>query len=153
MNSIAEIEASTGILLPVEYKNFVHSVANYTERYFKDDDEDDDFPGRPWFLWSIDRLSEVLEMKGVGSEPMFRALSLYTKVFSEFTSEDTTYSPDGDIPIERVARGFVIGKENGDYLYLDSSDNFSVWIYYHDGGDVKRISVSFEAWLNESNPA
>ena len=153
MNSVEEIERSEGIQLPDCYKSFICSIADYAERYFKEDDDEDNYPGRPWLLWGLDRLSETLDMKGVGSEPMFKALALYTKVFNEFTSEQEVYSPQGSISIERVAKGFVIGEENGDYLYLDPSDSFSVWIYYHDGGDVKRLSASYEAWLSESEPA
>lgn len=154
MRTIEEIENSEGLRLPNSYKRFVGSIADFTERYFKeDDDEDDDYPGRPWFLWGVDRLSEILEMRRVGVEPMFRSLALFTKAFSEFTSEKEVYSPEGPISLERVAKGFVIGEENGDYIYLDPLDEYSVWFYYHDGGDVKKVSSSFETWLSASTAA
>ncbi|MEW8042392.1 MAG: hypothetical protein AB2540_13800 [Candidatus Thiodiazotropha endolucinida] len=126
MNSIDDIEKAYGRALPNSYKSYINDVPDYAERYFKDDDEDDDFPGRPWFLLGVHRLSENLDMKGVGVEPMFSALRLYTKVFQEFSAADKVYSPQGNIPVQRVAEGFVFGEENGDYVYMDPSDSFSV---------------------------
>jgi len=61
---------------------------------------------------------------------------------------DWTESNVGNIKLERVESGFVIGSEDGDYLYLDSTDNHSVWIYYHDGGDVLRVAESFSDLVN-----
>ena len=64
----------------------------------------------------------------------------------EFTGENHVYTSTGTIPKERVFEAFVIGEDNGDYLYLDPSDNYSVWIFHHDGCDVKKVANSFDSW-------
>jgi hypothetical protein len=32
-------------------------------------------------------------------------------------------------------------------VFLDPTDEYSVWIWYHDGSDVERLADSFEQWL------
>ena len=153
MKTIEAVEKAYGRTLPADYKAFVRGIDDYAERYFKDDDWDDDFPGRPWFLWGVGRLGNPLVMRDVGTEPYFKALMLYTKMYADLRSSHAVSSPEGDLPVERVAGGFAFGQENGDYIYMDPSDGFSVWIYYHDRGDVQWTSPSFSAWFTESEDA
>ena len=59
------------------------------------------------------------------------------------------YSPNGFIPSDRVKNGFVFGEDNGDYLYFDPEEDYSIWVYHHDGGDVERISHNFKYFLKK----
>ena len=134
--------------LPNSYLNFLKENPDGSEVVFnhnKEDDPDDD--GKYWQIIGEAELLKSFEMNDVGTAQHFESLKLYVKVFREFAYSDKTDSNVGDIPLDRVEHGFVIGEENGDYVYLDSFDNFSVWIYHHDGGDVTRIADSFEEFL------
>jgi hypothetical protein len=33
---------------------------------------------------------------------------------------------------------------------LDPADEYTVWQFHHDGGDVERISKTFKAWLKQA---
>lgn len=43
-----------------------------------------------------------------------------------------------------------IAEDNGDILYLDSLDNFSVWIYMHDSSESKHLENSFDLSFAEA---
>jgi len=56
----------------------------------------------------------------------------------------------GDIQksfLERTQFLVAIAEDDGDILYMDASDNFSVSVYMHDSGESKRLEDSFEDWL------
>ena len=86
-------------------------------------------------------------MSRVGNAPAHRKLELYLTCYREFSNSELVHSFEGRLPISRVANGFVIAEENGDLLYLDPADNFSVWIFHHDSSDVKKVSNSIAGWL------
>jgi len=138
--------------LPEDYVQFLREHADGDEHCFNEfgesGDEDED---RPWNLMGIAELQKEWEMKGVGTAANYNSLSLYVQCYAEATELDTIESDDGPIALSRVSNGFVIGDENGDYLYLDAEDNFSVWIYYQDGSDVLRVGDSFGAWRAKTN--
>ncbi len=121
--------------LPDSYLNFLTENLNGTEIEFEE---------RYWNIMGESELLESWEMNGVGTAKNFECLKLYVQVQREYGQGEYTTSNIGNVELKRVEHGFVIGDENGDYLYFDPSDNYSVWIYYHDGGDVLRISDSFE---------
>lgn len=134
--------------LPNSYVKFLDENPNGCEQPFNEyKDEEPDFEGRYWDLMGKEELLISWEMKGVGTARNFECLRLYVSLQKEHGQKEYTTSNVGQIPLERIESGFVIGHENGDYLYLDSDDNYSVWIYYHDGGDVLRISDSFEEFI------
>ena len=135
--------------LPDFYKTFLENNPNGSEKsYNVHKEEDPDFDGRYWNLFGKTELLESWEMNGVGIAKNFECLKLYIKLQKEYGVGEYTTSNIGRVSITRVESGFVIGTENGDYLYLDKSDNYSVWIYYHDGGDVLKITDSFEAFIS-----
>lgn len=136
--------------LPESYVKFLTDNPNGTEvAYNEYSDEDPDYEGRYWNIMGKSELLESWEMNGVGKAMNFECLKLYVQVQKEYGQGEHTNSNVGKIPLDRVESGFVIGDENGDYLYLDPKDNYSVWIYYHDGGDVLRISDSFNEFIND----
>lgn len=136
--------------LPADYLNFLKANPNGTEITFNAyEDDDPDFEGVCWNIMGEAKLLRSWEMKGVGTAMNFECLKLYIKLQREFAINDATASNVDNVALSRIEAGFVIGEENGDYLYLDPSDNFSVWIYYHDGGDVLRVADSFGAFLGD----
>jgi hypothetical protein len=135
--------------LPETYKKFLDENPNGSEQAFNEyKDEDPDFEGRYWNLMGKNELLESWEMNGVGAAKNFECLRLYVQVQKEYGQGESTKSNVGKISLTRVESGFVIGDENGDYLYLDPSENYSVWIYFHDGGDVLRVADSFEEFIS-----
>lgn len=136
--------------LPQDYLGFLKENPQGTEISFNEyPDEGPDDEGRYWDIMGESELLQSWEMRGVGTAMNFESLKLYVQVQREFAFDDNTTSNVGDVELNRVAAGFVIGSENGDYLYLDPSDNFSVWIYYHDGGDVLRVADSFREFIGD----
>jgi len=134
--------------LPPAYLQFMEEHPNgLTVAFNAYEDENPDFDGRHWSLMGKAELTEAWEMNGVGTARNFECLRLYVQLQKEYGQGDFTSSNTGEVALTRVESGFVIGQENGDFLYLDRSDNYSVWIYYHDGGDVTRIADSFEKFI------
>tara|TARA_Y100000296_G_scaffold58349_1_gene67204 strand:+ start:1203 stop:1664 length:462 start_codon:yes stop_codon:yes gene_type:complete len=146
--NIAEIQKERAIDLPKDYLEFLSNIDAGEDYYFNDDPEEyPDFEGRCWAFLDEELLCENIEMSRVGEAPAHRQLELYLKCYKEFSNSNLVHSSEGHLPIERVANGFVVAEENGDLLYLDSADNFSVWIFHHDGSDVKKVSSSISDWL------
>ena len=135
--------------LPKDYLAFLSSHPAGDEKTFNEYPEHDPtFEGRTWWLMSRSELEKEWEMNGVGTAANYACLKLYIALQREFATSENTPSNVGNIAFCRVEKGFVIGTENGDYLYLDPTDDHSVWIYFHDGGDVLRIADSFTAFMH-----
>ena len=111
-----------------------------------------DFEGRRWEFQDITGLSKTITVGGAGEEPFHSCVQLFAKLHLGFTGADYVDSNTGPIDPERVFGGFAIAYDNGDYLYLDPFDSFSVWIFHHDGADVQFVANDFETWLYESKP-
>ena len=56
----------------------------------------------------------------------------------------------GELSPDRVRDGFVIGKSDKDFLYLDMKDGYSVWVYYYESGTLQRLEDSFDGWLKNT---
>ena len=140
MNTIDILEKNIGFTLPEGYKRYISDIDTYKYVEFQGDSE-----SRDWYLYGIKELTNEVKVSGSGKEPFYRCLGLFLKCYFDFIGKRKMIkSPVGYIEPERVEGAFVIGEENGDYLYLDSKENFSVWIYYHDGSEVKRLSPNFK---------
>ncbi len=132
--------------LPKSYLDYL-SLEDTLELIVDEHDNVDKYENRPWNLMSQSVLIETMEMRDVGSAKNFECLKLYVKLFIEFSNSDSIDSNVGDIQKSRIENSFVFAEENGDYLYFDPEDGYSIWIYYHDGGDVKKVSNSFQELL------
>ncbi|MCU8014199.1 SMI1/KNR4 family protein [Shewanella sp. SM74] len=151
---ISELQKERGIELPSDYLEFVAGIDAGEDYCFNEfPDEYPDFEGRCWAFFDEELLCENIEMSGVGNAPAHRQLELYLKCYQEFSNSEFVHSSEGKLPINRVANGFVVAEENGDLLYLDPEDNFSVWIFHHDGSDVKKVSNSMSEWLARTTNA
>ena len=143
---LREIEKETNVTLPQRYFNLIDNLDNNIKFYFNDYKDLPNFEGRLWALKSPQNLKEEIKVFGSGKEPFHHCLGLFLSTHLEFTGENHVYTSTGTIPKERVFEAFVIGEDNGDYLYPDPSDNYSVWIFHHDGCDVKKVANSFDSW-------
>ena len=149
--SIESIQIERQMNLPQGYLNLLSSLNEADEYFFNEDSEDtSDFEGRCWCFLNEDGLTEEIDMKGVGQSFAHKQRELYIKCFSEFSNDQYVTSPKGRISLERVINGFVIAEDNGDLLYLDQLDDFSVWIFHHDGCDVMKVADSIENWLSRA---
>ena len=152
--NIAKIQVERGLSLPSDYLDFLMTIEGGEDYCFNEyPDEYPDFEGRCWAFFDEELLSENIDMLQIGTAPTHRQLELYLKCYQEFSNSNFVHSSDGMLPIERVASGFVIAEENGDLLYLDPEDQFSVWIFHHDGSDVKKVSESISKWLAQATIA
>jgi len=145
---IDKIQAERGFTLPDDYLELLSNIDAGEDYCFNEyPDEDPDFEGRCWEFLGEGLLVENIEMSGVGNVPAHKQIELYLKCYQEFTSSNMVSSSNGNIPLERVSNGFVVAEENGDLLYLDPQDDFSVWIFHHDGSDVMKVSNTISDWL------
>ena len=130
--------------LPGSYLQFLDENPEGTQIETSEYDD-----ARTWTMMGQTALLKRWTMKGIGEAANYECLKLYTYIEGENLGELYAHSPHFDpVKLDRVARGFVIGHENGDYLYLDPESDFSIWAYYHDGGEVTKISGSFNQFLN-----
>ena len=82
-----------------------------------------------WELETLDGLSKTIEIDG-RHLPYYRQLEAFADTASQHLKKN----------LERPFNGLTIGtNESGDLLYLDPRDEYSVWIFHHDGGDVDGI--------------
>tara|TARA_R110000737_G_scaffold348057_1_gene381060 strand:- start:45 stop:506 length:462 start_codon:yes stop_codon:yes gene_type:complete len=149
--SIQSIQVERGLSLPQEYLKLLSSLDEADEYCFNEYPQDDpDFEGRCWCFLNEDELNEEIDMRGVGKSPAHKQLELYIKCFIEYSDNQFLTSPNGRVPIQSVINGFVIAEDNGDLLYLDPLDDFSVWIFHHDGSDVMKVANSIGDWQSRA---
>lgn len=111
------------------------------------------YDARTWNMMGKEELLKRWTMDGVGEAANYECLKLYTQVQGEHSEDIYAHSAHfGRVKLERVAKGFVIAHENGDYLYIDPECSFSLWAYYHDGGGITKVSGSFDKFLKEKKP-
>mgnify|MGYP003626210252 FL=1 len=149
--SIQSIQVERGLSLPQEYLKLLSSLDEADEYCFNEYPQDDpDFEGRCWCFLNEEELNEEIDMPGVGKSPAHKQLEIYIKCFIEYSDNQFLTSPNGRVPIQCVINGFVIAEDNGDLLYLDPLDDFSVWIFHHDGSDVMKVANSIGDWQSRA---
>lgn len=136
---IEQIEREIGKSLPLSYKNLLSGIGDYC--YINYNEFRDEFPddsGVSWFFWSEERLNEPTIIDGATktrrSWEILRSYNEIKAVAQETFSDHINFL-------------VAVAEDNGDILYLDARDNFSVWIYMHDSGESKRLEDSFDAWM------
>ncbi len=144
MENIDSIEQHLGINLPETYKRYISSIENYRLVEFKGQSEK-----RDWYIYGVESLTEGVILDKNESVPFHSCLGAYLKSYFEFIGKKRMIKSvqQGYVEPERVAKGFVIGTDNGDYLYLDPSEGYSVWVFYHDGTDIKRLTHNFKYFV------
>ena len=149
--NIAEFQTPHNLTLPAEYLKLLDSPRILGEFWFSVDGDPE--YATPWALRSFQGLQKSCRIHGAGEEPFFRILRLYALIEKEHSLMNGLPGDEKEvISFARFEKAFCIGEENGDHLYLDVEDDYSVWIYFHDGGDVSKVATSFDAWLNRTSP-
>ena len=121
--------------LPNEYLNFL-STHSGSQPY--------EYDHVTWWIATSNELHEQVNIDGKDF-PFINQLRGYVSTLKGFFGED--FMPNENYSLSRLEEGIAIADGNGDVLFLDPKDNFSVWHFYHDGGDVERVSSSFSQWL------
>lgn len=93
-------------------------------------------------LFSPSELFENLEMNYVGSAKNFECLKLFIQ-FQRNPGYADIENPLSELDMINVENGLVIGGDYDGYLYLDNSDNDSVWIYFPENGHILKVADSF----------
>jgi len=125
--------------LPTEYRTFLESHTG-KQPY--------EFEGVDWWLATSDKLLENVNIDG-NEYPYIQQLRGYASTIAELFGGDATTDDDGnDFTFARLEAGLAFATGNGDVLFLDPSDGFSVWCFHHDGGDVENHAASFGDWIS-----
>ncbi len=128
--------------LPAEYVAFLESHSG--DQPYEYDDVDG------WWLATSGELLESINVDGV-EYPSIHQLRGYTATLREVFPGDATTDDNGEeYAFDRLAAGLAIGDNNGDALFLDPSDKFSVWCFRHDGGYVEKFEKTFAKWLSKA---
>lgn len=121
--------------LPVEYLNFMEENPEGYNLILTSKLEE-------IVLFGESDLVENIEMTGVGSAKNFECLKLFIRFQREIGYADTD-DVLSELEMKNVENGFVIGGDYDGYLYLDHSDDHSVWIYFPENGQIQKIADSF----------
>jgi hypothetical protein len=128
--------------LPAAYTTFLETHSG-TQTY-----EYDDVDG--WWLATSAKLLEDVNIDGK-KHPYIHQLRGYTATLRDVFPGDATTDDNGEeYAFDRLEAGLAIGEQNGDTLFLDPSDEFSVWCFRHDGGYVEQLEKSFAKWLSNA---
>jgi hypothetical protein len=150
---LAEIESRVGVRLPDAYREFV--LSDGAGGHYR-------FAGRRWFLAPLTEtdsvsddapptLSSIVTVSGKEA-PFTGVLELHAQTLSELIGVYTSDANSNSYGVKRLSGGIAIGEAEGDILYLDRFDRFSVWCYYPKNGDVELLAKTFEKWLETAAP-
>lgn len=79
-------------------------------------------------------------------------LQAYANSVGEYVGKETEDQDGEPYALEQLAAGLAIGDNNGDVIFLDPADAYSVWLFHHDGTDVERLADTFQEWLERADP-
>ncbi len=109
-----------------------------------------DSKGVEWWLATSKELSKKVNIDGK-QYPYINQLLGYTNTLKEMLGGDATTDEDGnEFSFSRLEAGLAFATGDGDVLFFDPSDNYSVWCFCHDGGDVERQSPAFGDWISSA---
>lgn len=129
--------------LPAAYKKFLKTHDGETEYIF------DDVDG--WRFFTTEELTEIIRVDRQKVMNIHQ-LQAFAKSVQDYVGEETEDQDGEPYALERLAAGFAIGDNNGDVIFLDPEDSYSVWLFHHDGADVERLADSFQEWLEMAVP-
>ncbi len=84
--------------------------------------------------------------------PNIFQLSAYAKSLREYVGDELEDQDGEPYSVDRLSAGLAVGDNNGDVIFLDAEDSYSVWMFHHDGADVERLANSFHEWLEAAKP-
>jgi len=128
--------------LPSDYLEFLKSHDGESSYTFGELDS--------WWLSTEEALLQTVNFDGQKRPAIYMLQSVVVSL-KKHGEVDAVEDQDGEeFSLDRLAGGLAIGDNNGDVMFLDPSDGFSVWLYHHDGFDVERLAGSFSEWLGEA---
>lgn len=149
---LTDIEKSLGMQLPNAYKKLVAQIDDFRYVSFNEfplEHENDE--GVPWFFWGEARLFVLVHMEGARSRPAWQQLASFAEIDRNHRGRKAIPCGDGRTrAFAHLETSVAMAEDNGDILYLDVLDGFSVWVYLHASGEVKKIAESFGQWLEVS---
>lgn len=105
-----------------------------------------DYGGRHWRPYTRDRLAEIIPHRR--REAAFPYAHETARHADSLRTADAAHGGDASavlyeqgFTLDRLARGFCFGHENGDPLFVDAETGW-VYVYYHDGMDVEQVAES-----------
>ena len=124
--------------LPAAYLAFLEQHDGDTYYLFNDIDG--------WRFYKVEELTEVIRVNRDKVQAIYQLTAFASSIRKHIGDE--TEDQDGEpYSLDRLAAGLAIGDNNGDVVFLDPADEYSVWLWHHDGDDVERLADSFEQWL------
>lgn len=129
--------------LPADYEKFLKTHDGETEYIF------DDIDG--WRFFTTEELTEVIRIDRTKVMNIHQ-LQAYANSVGEYVGKETEDQDGEPYALEQLAAGLAIGDNNGDVVFLDPKDAYSVWLFHHDGTDVERLAVTFQEWLERADP-
>lgn len=129
--------------LPADYKKFLKTHEGETEYIF------DAIDG--WRLFTMEELTEVIRIDRIKVMNIHQ-LQAFAKLIQDHVGDETEDQDGEPYALERLAAGLAIGDNNGDVVFLDPEDSYSVWLFHHDGADVERLADTFQGWLERAEP-
>jgi len=99
-----------------------------------------------WWLFTKDGLLKAVKIDRRKTVAISQ-LRCFTESLKDLGADALEDQDENPFALDRLSNGLAIGINNGDVLFLDPSDDFSVWVYYLDGSDVERLADSFSDWL------
>jgi len=107
--------------------------------------------GRSWRIYSRAQLVEAVDIDH-NTTPAWQQLQSYAKMYRSLSGEEDGCLLDQNehsFPFKRLEQCVVIGECNGDPLFVDPSDGYSVWCLYHDGADIEELADALDRFTAE----
>ena len=111
------------------------------------------FKRTEWGIASREQLEEIIRINRE-RVPYYAQLAAYVKMWRGHGHESADGPHKSRFVYDRLERCLVIGSNNGDPLFVDPNDKYSVWVLRHDSksGKVDRIAASLSEWVQKAKP-
>ena len=128
--------------LPKEYLNYIAENKDGGQYWFKEYDDEEVL-----YLWSLHPVEVV--KKNIKEKTISNWVDYTLDYCSESYIEADVEGHDVELNPERLRKGIIIGGSKEKFLYLDPSDNHSVWAFYHVSCDVCLFAKTFKDWFKK----
>jgi len=139
-----DIEKEVGKNMPIAYRKLLETIDDF--EYIEGLDYPEVDSKTSWFFWGKARLAEMVHIDGAVDRPAWNLLASFVEIDKKYRHRNQAPSNLGPVDYDRLNNSIVIAEDNGDYLYFDVDNGFSMWVYWHDSGEVIKISESFDVW-------
>jgi|GEM_PF-5040062 len=144
-SAMEEFQSSAGISLPEAFIDFLGQHVG------KQGYEHGKTGSKTWKLCTAanDRHGVSLADETTG-EPFHSILVRFGNEHLAFAKTKQLADTDGGTyPISRLQECCAIGESDGDILFFDPREDFSVWCFWHDGAEVTKLASSFTDFISQ----